>query len=251
MYLYFEMKRALFILLLMCVVFVFMYHSTMAVEKSSTTNYTKKYCLVGTAEIKGTLYAYVENSDTGQGKCVKTGDAFETFTIKRIRGDSIRLTNKDVEFVLCYERTIPITTEEPLKKKRAPLKIKFISPMKGKFTSGFGYRQHPMGGAKHFHSGVDIAASYGTSVKASADGKVEFAGWKGELGRCVILSHEKSYRTIYGHLSRTKVKKGQEVKQGQIIGLEGSTGRSTGPHLHFEIRKGKTPLDPEQFINFR
>lgn len=251
MYRYSEMKRALFILLLMCVVFLLMNHSAMAAEKSSTTQYTKKYCLVGTAEIKGTLYAYVENSGTGQGKCVKTGDAFEDFTIKKIRDDSIRLTSDDVEFVLCYERTTPITKEEPLKKKRAPLKIKFISPMKGKFTSGFGYRQHPMGGDNLFHSGVDIAAPYGTSVRASADGEVEYAGWKGNMGRCVIISHEKGYKTLYAHLSRTKVSKGQTVSQSQIIGLEGSTGRSTGPHLHFEIRKGTTSLDPEKFVTLR
>jgi murein DD-endopeptidase MepM/ murein hydrolase activator NlpD len=128
---------------------------------------------------------------------------------------------------------------------------RFILPMAGRLTSRYGYRRHPAGGGTTFHHGVDIAAPYGTTIRAAASGTVTHVGRRLLLGRYVIISHADGYETVYGHLSRQLVKSGQHVAQGKPIGREGSTGRSTGPHLHFEIRKGGSSIDPESFITIR
>ncbi|MEO1134094.1 MAG: peptidoglycan DD-metalloendopeptidase family protein [Cyanobacteria bacterium J06639_1] len=101
-------------------------------------------------------------------------------------------------------------------------------------SSGFGYRIHPVTGASSFHQGVDLAAPTGTPILAALSGEVAFAGARGNLGNAVILDHAQSYRTRYGHMSRVMVRAGDRVRRGQLIGYVGSTGRSTGPHLHFE-----------------
>ena len=95
-----------------------------------------------------------------------------------------------------------------------------------------------------FHSGVDIACRMRTKVFAARDGKVIFAGYKGGYGRLVIVKHEHGYHTYYGHLSKTIVKPGQKVPRGKLIALSGNTGRTTGPHLHFEVRKRGRPVNP-------
>lgn len=127
----------------------------------------------------------------------------------------------------------------------------FLKPIIGSITSGFGWRRHPIFGSKSFHSGVDIAASYGTPVKASNSGKVIFSGWYGGYGKVVIINHGqyqgKAISTLYAHLSRIAVSSGS-VKKGQIIGYEGSTGYSTGPHLHFEVRIDGKPTNPMSYI---
>ena len=121
----------------------------------------------------------------------------------------------------------------------------FIRPVGGPITSPFGYRVHPIFHSRIFHSGIDIGAGYGTPVKASNTGKVIMAGWYGGYGKVVIIDHGvvrgQPITTLYGHLSTINVSQGQKVTQGQIIGKVGSTGYSTGPHLHFEVRiKGQT-----------
>ncbi len=102
-------------------------------------------------------------------------------------------------------------------------------------SSTFGYRVHPITQAVRFHQGTDIAAAEGTPVLAAYSGTIEVAGWLGGLGLAVIISHDNTHETRYGHMSRILVKPGQKVKQGTPIGLVGSTGFSTGPHLHFEL----------------
>jgi len=127
----------------------------------------------------------------------------------------------------------------------------FLRPIIGSITSGFGWRRHPIFGSRSFHSGVDIAASYGTPVKASNSGKVIFSGWYGGYGKVVIVNHGeyqgKATSTLYAHLSRIAVS-GGNVKKGQVIGYEGSTGYSTGPHLHFEVRIDGKPTNPMNYI---
>jgi murein DD-endopeptidase MepM/ murein hydrolase activator NlpD len=105
-----------------------------------------------------------------------------------------------------------------------------------------------MGGGRKFHNGVDIAAPHGTLVKAAAAGKVVFAGTKWSLGNTVIIQHSSGYRTLYGHLSKILVKNGERVKQGQEIGREGSTGISTGAHLHFSILRNGKYMDPARYL---
>lgn len=100
-----------------------------------------------------------------------------------------------------------------------------------------------------FHKGIDIAATYGSDVIAAASGKVLFAGQKGGYGNCVIISHQNGLATLYGHLSSISVVNNQDVKVGEVIAKTGNSGRSTGPHLHYEVHKNKTPVNPKLFMS--
>lgn len=99
------------------------------------------------------------------------------------------------------------------------------------------------------HKGIDFASPYGSDVFAAAEGKVIFAGVKGGYGNCVIISHGNGLSTLYGHLSQLNVKPNQQVKVGQLIAKSGNSGRSTGPHLHYEVHKNNTPVNPKLFLN--
>jgi murein DD-endopeptidase MepM/ murein hydrolase activator NlpD len=126
-----------------------------------------------------------------------------------------------------------------------------IKPFDGDYpvTSPFGMREDPKNpGSKEFHTGTDFGVPSGTPIKAVADGVVALAEEYGGYGKAVIIRHADGLSTIYGHLSEIKVSEGKEVKQGDVIGLSGNTGRSTGPHLHFEIRENGQPVDPSLYI---
>lgn len=122
-------------------------------------------------------------------------------------------------------------------------------PLEGKITSRFGYRRHPLWGGRHFHTGLDISGKYGTPIRAADSGEIIFAGWWDGYGKAVVIDHGRMTTTVYGHLSRIYKKVGAVVAKGQTLGLVGSTGYSTGPHLHFEVRKNGKPVDPAQFLN--
>ncbi|HRX17202.1 MAG TPA: M23 family metallopeptidase [Spirochaetota bacterium] len=124
------------------------------------------------------------------------------------------------------------------------LREMFRSPLGGRFTSFFGNRRHPIFNTRKFHSGVDIAARRGTYVGAASPGKVIAAGWMGGYGKAVIVQHKNGYKTLYGHLSVICTKKGRHVKSGQLIGRVGSTGYSTGPHLHFTLWHNEKLINP-------
>jgi murein DD-endopeptidase MepM/ murein hydrolase activator NlpD len=113
-----------------------------------------------------------------------------------------------------------------------------------RLTSGFGWRVHPLSGGWRAHSGVDLAAPYGSPIVATAGGVVGSAGWSGGYGLLVAVSHGDGVQTRYGHLSRLAVAPGQQVTAGQVIGYVGSTGDSTGPHVHYEVRIGGRAVDP-------
>ncbi len=121
---------------------------------------------------------------------------------------------------------------------------KMARPARGPVTSGFGYRYHPVLRYRRLHAGIDIGAPTGSGVYAASDGEVFFASWRGGYGRCIILLHGGDVSTLYGHLSKIYVKPGQRVRRGQLIGAVGSTGLSTGPHLHFELRRNGRPVNP-------
>ncbi|MDR7418542.1 MAG: peptidoglycan DD-metalloendopeptidase family protein [Armatimonadota bacterium] len=120
----------------------------------------------------------------------------------------------------------------------------FAMPLRGPFTSRFGLRTHPLFGRRHFHTGVDIAAPRGTPVRVAMDGIVLFAGWYGGYGKLVVVDHGGGISTLYGHLSAILVSAGERVSRSQVIGKVGSTGYSTGPHLHYEVRQNGRPIDP-------
>jgi murein DD-endopeptidase MepM/ murein hydrolase activator NlpD len=124
----------------------------------------------------------------------------------------------------------------------------FSYPVRGRLTSPFGYRRHPIFKVVSFHSGVDLAAPYGTPVMASDSGRVIFNGWYGGYGRVVIVDHGMAFSTLYAHLSSATASRGKSIQKGEIIGYEGQTGYSTGPHVHFEVRKNGRPQNPLNYL---
>ena len=121
-------------------------------------------------------------------------------------------------------------------------------PVNGRLEGGFGHRSDPFSGEGAMHTGVDIGAPMGTPVRVTADGIVVHASWYAGYGRCVIIDHGNGYQTLYGHLSKINVVEGQETRQGEIVGLVGNSGRSTGSHLHYEVRMHSTPVNPYRFL---
>lgn len=123
-----------------------------------------------------------------------------------------------------------------------------VWPTKGWVTSGFGIRRSPLSGKRQHHTGLDIAAPLGSDVRAPGDGIVTFSGRYGGFGKMVIVDHGYGIATLYGHNSKLLVKAGDEVKRGQLISQIGNTGRSTGPHLHYEVIIDGVPIDPMKYI---
>jgi len=136
---------------------------------------------------------------------------------------------------LTYQRTLLLATPS-------------IWPTFGRVTSGYGWRIHPLTKRRQFHYGIDIANLKGTPVRATADGRVVLAGWQGTYGRIVIIDHGQGFSTRYAHNSTILVKPGEKVKRGQIIALIGNTGRSTGPHLLYEVWYQGKPVNPLLYV---
>jgi len=123
-------------------------------------------------------------------------------------------------------------------------------PKSGELKSEYGYRANPFSRrGSEFHKGIDIKGEIGEPVYATADGIVEFADWYNGYGKCVKIHHKSGYTTIFGHLSAYNVEPGQYIKAGDIIGYIGNTGRSTGPHIHYEIRKNDEPINTHWFVS--
>jgi len=124
-----------------------------------------------------------------------------------------------------------------------------IWPVEGDITSHFGWRRHPITGARDLHQGIDIAAGYWTPVFATGDGVVTFAGYKYGYGRTVIIDHGFGLRTVYAHCVSVKARAGATVRRGDVIAYVGESGTATGPHLHYEIHKDGVAIDPLKFLN--
>jgi len=124
----------------------------------------------------------------------------------------------------------------------------FIRPVPGPFSSNFGYRTDPITGATAFHAGIDFSSPCGTPIKAAGTGTVLSAGANGGYGNATLINHGNGLSTLYGHQSSIIVSAGQSVTQGQLIGYVGSTGKSTGCHLHFEVRVGGNPVNPVGYL---
>jgi murein DD-endopeptidase MepM/ murein hydrolase activator NlpD len=123
-----------------------------------------------------------------------------------------------------------------------------IRPTAGWLTSRFGYRTSPFTGRKEFHKGLDIANRHGTAILATADGIVTFSGKKGNMGNVLVIDHGHGMLTRYAHLSKALKQTGETVKRGDIIARMGSSGRSTGPHLHYEVHLNGVPVNPARYI---
>ena len=121
-------------------------------------------------------------------------------------------------------------------------------PVEGRVGSSFGQREDPFNGEGAFHSGIDISAPFGSPVRATADGEVSDAAMGAGYGREVVLNHGHDVMTVYGHLSAIAVLPGQHVTRGEVIGYVGQTGRSTGPHLHYEVRVHNVPVNPHKYL---
>ncbi len=121
-------------------------------------------------------------------------------------------------------------------------------PLRANITSPFGWRRHPIFGIRKFHTGIDLAGPNRSPIKAADSGNVLFTGWYGGYGRVVIVSHGNGMATLYAHLSRIAVSEGENVVKGDVVGYEGTTGFSTGPHLHFEVRVNGKPNNPLNFV---
>jgi len=138
---------------------------------------------------------------------------------------------------------IPGATMSSFELKKALGEL-FIYPVIGRLTSPFGYRRDPFTGRKSFHTGIDIASPTGTPIKLTLDGTVSYTGYSAVYGNYVIVTHSGGYQSMYGHMHTIKVRRGQVLNQGGIIGTVGNTGRSTGPHVHFSIYKNGKLINP-------
>ena len=124
----------------------------------------------------------------------------------------------------------------------------FVWPCSGPITSYYGWRVHPIFGTRKYHSGMDIAVDTGTPIHAAAAGVIVYSGWMGGYGYAIMIDHGGGLVTIYGHNSSLAVGEGQRVSQGQVVAYAGSTGYSTGPHCHFEVRLHGEVTEPLNYL---
>ncbi|GEA16348.1 hypothetical protein E308F_25940 [Moorella sp. E308F] len=168
-------------------------------------------------------------------------DVLEDLEFSREQREKVEnILQVDLSFLLGQENAVPPGWTPAEKELKWPVPGVFT------VTSGYGYRLDPVEGGMSFHTGVDIAAPVGTPVQAAVDGVVAKAGWSGNFGYAVYIRHG-SIMTIYAHLSHITVQEGQQVDAGEVIAYSGNTGKSTGPHLHFEVRVMGLPVDPLNF----
>lgn len=169
-------------------------------------------------------------------------------------GKSIAISISNIANRIAFQQKSFGDIAEMIKNKEKLLAaIPAIQPVSNKdlnrIASGFGYRSDPVYKVTKFHAGLDFTAPQGTPIYATADGRIEQAGFSdGGYGNHVVINHGFGYETLYGHMVRVKARAGQFVKRGEVIGWVGSTGKSTGPHCHYEVHKNGTPIDPVYFF---
>ena len=192
----------------------------------------------------GTLHP-IQKDDTWESISKRYDVAVST--LQFINFGIFNLTPGEYVFIPGRKPAVDLMNESMQEKYE--LRSLFISPLGGRLTSTFGKRVHPVTGQVSVHGGIDIAVRTGTWVGAAADGIVTLASHDvGHYGTAVFIDHRNGYETQYGHLSSFNVHVGQKVRAGQLIAKSGATGRVTGPHLHFTIKKGDRSLDPLKFL---
>jgi len=187
--------------------------------------------------------------DTSRKLAEKSGVVNETADLPGTGGPSLPL---EADSLPALEEKMT-QLEEDLHAYEAVLRVRgytpYVWPVVGKLESGFGGRRNPFGGNSYeFHTGQDIDAPLGAPVIAGATGDVTFVGWQNGYGQLVVIDHGGGLTTRYGHLSQISVSQGTTVTRGELVGKVGSTGRSTGPHLHYEVRINDEPVNPLQYL---
>lgn len=215
---------------------------------------TKKKIADSKKEIEDIIKRQTENKATLTDKAKRLE---ENLSKKQELIDSLA---KDVEKYKAIYESAERAEQEMIRQNKGALSYsanpvkytggKFLWPVpsSSRITSEYGYRIHPVYKTRKFHSGIDIAAGYGVNILASADGTVTLATDNGGYGKCIIINHGSGLATLYAHNSTLLVSKGDKVTRGQIIAKAGSTGVSTGPHLHYEVRVNGSTTDPVQYL---
>lgn len=188
-----------------------------------------------------------------QQKAIKKDIAYNTKMINKLRTNRAYYERSENELARqSASLEAMLANRSPAMSSGIKVTTGFIRPLGGQITSPFGYRVHPIFKTRKFHSGIDIAAPMNTPIRASNTGRVIMSGWYGGYGKVVIIDHGivrgQAITTLYGHLNSINVTQGQQVKQGQVIGRVGTTGYSTGPHCHFEVRVKGQPRNPLNYI---
>lgn len=218
--------------------------------------YSKK-----TEELKEVLYTLKEkDSEIRKMLGLRSNNNYFPTDIKKKltnNSDSLAVSMDDIKYNLKQAKAYAkaqTRSYDNLKDTVASIKDNFdrmpsLTPLYGFIRDGFGYRMHPVRRIVQFHSGMDIASFIGAPVRAAASGVVIASGWDGNYGISAIVDHQNGLRTVYAHLSRAMVARGQQIRKGQLIALAGNTGMSTGPHLHYEVRSGNHPINPSAYLN--
>ncbi len=206
--------------------------------------------------LKNTILAGLEKSavlecnESEKRYMVTVEDSIDKYTVESIEPHRIKLSKSTGSLTLyLHSRNRSVDRQDGESDGNKAENITFEWPSEETaITSGFGYRQHPMGGGEIFHKGIDLALTMNTPVYASTGGEVTFAGKRSTYGELLIIKHPADYETRYAHLDEIKVEEGDLVSVGEKVAYSGNTGRSTGPHLHFEIRKEGVPVDPTKYL---
>jgi len=214
----------------------------------------KKYVdYLGTLDAKVRKTLGVSSSNVSLASILKT-TATPTLSVSRGLGEAATQLSTSTAVVQqeaqTREKNLIVLQDAASKYNSILAETPSIWPLYGLITSPFGWRSNPFSGeGSEVHNGVDIAAPYGTAIRATADGTVVQAGWNGTYGISVTLYHRNGIETLYGHMCRLAVSNGQTVKKGQVIGYEGLTGRTTGPHCHYQVMINGTPVNPMTYLD--
>jgi murein DD-endopeptidase MepM/ murein hydrolase activator NlpD len=182
---------------------------------------------------------------------VKKGDSFSKISSAMDVPLSVVLDANDIQSDEIIPGTVLFIPGARMRAEELRLALGelFIYPIRGRLTDRYGWRNDPISGERRFHAALDLASPTGTPIKAAMDGRAATVGYNSSYGNFVILDHGNGYQTLYAHMSKVGISQGSYTRQGNKIGEVGSTGYSTGPHLHFAIYKNKRAVNPLEFLN--
>lgn len=226
--------------------------------KETGITYYRYYAIADDDKEKIYLASFEEAEDTiKELKDKKSKNSSDLTIVEKYEIDIPTLSTKSEAIAKLYEKKETVvkksysnssskgfSTNRAITSKKVNLGMNMVRPVSGVLTSRYGYRWG------RTHTGIDIGASTGTKIKAAASGTVVFSGWKGSLGKLVVISHGNGVQTYYAHCSSLLVSSGETVSAGQTIAKVGSTGRSTGSHLHFEIRVNGSAINPQGYVGY-